>query len=83
MEEGKEGSDEGVCMDGEDQPPDDLRYNGEGKKNCCFNQEHAEDKFEAINRNTSKVRSESRNTIAHSTTQAKPVDLSWTVHPQF
>ena len=33
MSEGVEGENEGVWMDGEDKPPDDLRYNGEGKKN--------------------------------------------------
>ena len=32
-------------MDREDEPPDDLRYNGEGKKNRCMNQEHTEDSF--------------------------------------
>ena len=32
MAEGMEGDNEGVCMDGEDKPPDDLRYDGEGKK---------------------------------------------------
>ena len=32
MSEGEEGEDEGLCMDGEDEPPDDLRYNREGKK---------------------------------------------------
>ena len=41
MSEGVEGDDEGVWVDGEDEPPDDLRYNGEGKKNHCKNQEHA------------------------------------------
>ena len=59
-----EGEDEGVWMDGEDDPPDDLRYNGEGKENCCINWEHAEDSFEANDRNISKVRSKIRNTIA-------------------
>ena len=57
MSEGVEGVDEGVWMDGQDYPPDDLSYNGEGKKSCCMNQEHAEDIFEANYRNTSKVRS--------------------------
>ena len=28
MSEGEEGGDEGIWMDGEDNPPDDLRYNG-------------------------------------------------------
>ena len=28
MAEGEEGYNEGVWMDGEDEPPDDLRYNG-------------------------------------------------------
>ena len=70
-------------MDGEDDTPDNLRYNGEGKKNCCMNREHAEDSFEAINCNISKVRSEIRNIIVHSTTQAKPIDLSRTAHLQF
>ena len=70
-------------MDGEDEQPDDLRYNGEGKKLCCMNREHAEDSFEANNRNISKFRSESRNTIVQSKTQAKPIDLSRTAHPQF
>ena len=51
-------------MNGDDELPDDLRYNGEGKKNCCINQEHAEDSFEASNFNISKVRSESCNKIA-------------------
>ena len=46
MTEGVEGNNEGVWIEGEDEPPDDLRYNGEGKKNCCINREHAEDSFE-------------------------------------
>ena len=70
-------------MDGEDEPPDDLEYNGEGKKNICIKREHAEDSFEASNRNISKVRSKIRNTIAQPKTQAKPVDLSRTAHSQF
>ena len=41
MVEGVEGGNEGVWMDGEDEPPDDLRYNGEGKKNRCMNREHS------------------------------------------
>ena len=45
-------------------------------------QEHAEDSFEASYRNTRKVRSEIRNTIAQSTTHAKPIDLIQTNHPQ-
>ena len=32
MSEGVEGEYEGVCMNGEDEQPDDLRCNGEGKK---------------------------------------------------
>ena len=28
MAEGVEGGNEGVCMDGEDDTPDELRYNG-------------------------------------------------------
>ena len=32
MSEGVKVDDEGVFMNGEDDPPDDLRYNGEGKK---------------------------------------------------
>ena len=32
MAEGEEGVDEVIWMDEEDYPPDDLRYNGEGKK---------------------------------------------------
>ena len=55
-------------MDGEDEPHDDLRYNGEGNKNRCMNREHAEDSFEANNRNISKIRSESCNTIVQSKT---------------
>ena len=42
MKEGEERDDEGIWMDGEDVQPDDLRYNGEGKKNCCNTREHAE-----------------------------------------
>ena len=68
MEEEDEGDDERMCMNREDDPPDDLRYNGEGKKNCCINLEHAEDIFEAINCNISKVRSKSCNKIAQSKT---------------
>ena len=63
ISEGEEGDDEGVWMDGGNEKPDDLRYNGEGKKNRCINREHAEDSFEAINCNTRKVRSKTRNTI--------------------
>ena len=40
MAEGVEGDEIDVWMDEDDVPPDDLRYNGEGKKNCCMNQEH-------------------------------------------
>ena len=70
-------------MDGEDEPPDDLRYNGEGNKNRYMKREYAEDSFEASNCKTINVRSKSRNTILQSKTQAKPIDLSWTAHPQF
>ena len=70
-------------MDGEDDPLYDLRYNREDKKNCCINREHAEEGFEAISCNISKVRSKSRNTIAQSKTQAKPIDLIQTAHPEF
>ena len=70
-------------MDGEEKTPDDLRYNGEGNKNRCMNQEHAEDIFEANNCNIIKVKSEIRNTIVHLKTQAKPINLSPTAHPQF
>ena len=63
MVEWEEGYDGGVWMDGEDDPPDDLRYNGEGKKNHYMNQEHVEDSFEVNNRNISKVRSKSRNKL--------------------
>ena len=45
MAEWVERGDECVWMDGEDELPDDLRYNGEGKKNCCMNRENAEDSF--------------------------------------
>ena len=83
IEERVEGGDDGVLMDGEDDPPDDLRYNREGKKNRCMNQEHAEDSYEANNHIISKVRSKSRNTIVQSKTQAKPINLSLTAHPQF
>ena len=51
-------------MDGEEEPPDELRYNGEGKKNCCINQEHAEESFEVRNHNISKVMSKTHNKIA-------------------
>ena len=68
-------------MDGEDNTPDNLRYNIEGTKNRCITQEHAEDSFEARGRYTSKVKSKSRNEIAHSTTMAKPINLIRTAHP--
>ena len=55
-------------MDGEDEPPDDISYNVEGKKNSCMNREHAEDTFEANNRNISKVRSKNRSRIVQSKT---------------
>ena len=45
ISEGEEGGDEGVWMDGEDDPPDKLRYNGEGKIFLYINREHAEDSF--------------------------------------
>ena len=83
ISEGEEGDDEGVWMDGGNEKPDDLRYNGEGKKNRCINREHAEDSFEARNHNIVKVRSKRRNKIAQSTTKAKPIDLSQTAHSQF
>ena len=41
MIEGEEGGDEGVCMDDEDDQPDDLKYYGEGKKKHCTTREHA------------------------------------------
>ena len=69
-------------MDGEDNPPYDLRYNGEFNKNSCMYLDHAEDSFEANNRNIIKVRSKSRNKIVQSKTQAKPIDLSRTAHPK-
>ena len=47
-----------------------------------MNREHAEDIFEATNHNISKVRSKSRNKIVQSKTQAKPIELGWTAHPQ-
>ena len=55
-------------MDGEDNLPDDLRYNGEGKKSRCINRDHAEDSFEASSLNTSKVKRKTLNIIAQSTT---------------
>ena len=82
MEKGVEGDDECICMDGKDEPPDDLRYNGEGNKNRCINWEYAEESFEVSYHKISKVRSASRNKIAQSKTQAKPIDLSRTAHPQ-
>ena len=82
MAEEEEGGDEGICIDGEDTPPDNLRYNGEGKESRCINREQAEKKFEASNFNISKVRSKSCNTIARSKTQAKSIKLSRTTHPQ-
>ena len=57
ISEGVDGDDESVWMDGEDEPPDDLRYNGEVRENCYMNREHAEDSFESNNHNISKVRS--------------------------
>ena len=70
-------------MDGEDEPPDYLRYNGEGKKIRSINREHAEDSFEASNHSISKVKGKSRNTIVQSKTQTKPIKLNRTAHPQF
>ena len=52
-----------------------------GRKKC-INQEHAEDSFEASYCNIIKFRSEICNTIEQSKTQAKPIDLSQTSHPQ-
>ena len=69
-------------MDEEEEPPDNLRYNGEGKKNCCIIREHAEDSFEASNCNTSRVITEIRIAIVQLTKQANPIDLSGTAHPQ-
>ena len=69
-------------MDGEEYPPDDFRYNGEGKKNRCITWEHAEESFEAGNQNIRKVRSEIRSTIAQSNTQDKLIDSSRASHPQ-
>ena len=71
-----------LWIDGENYPHDELRYNGEGKKNSCINREHAEDIFEARNRNTSKVISKSCNNIAQSTTLIKPINLIWNTHLQ-
>ena len=45
MAEGGDRGDEGVWIDEEDAPPEDLRYNRDGKKNYCITQEHAEDSF--------------------------------------
>ena len=75
-----EGDNEGVWVDGEEEPPDNFRYNGKGRKNRCMNREHVEDSFEANNHNISKVRSESRNKIVQSKQKSKPIDLSWTAH---
>ena len=69
-------------MDEEDKPPDNLRYNGEGKKSYCTNREHAEDSCEAINHNTDKIRIKIRNEIVQSTNLAKPIDLRCTAYPQ-
>ena len=44
-QKGRRGDNEGVCMDGEEEPHEYLRYIIEGKKNCCITQEHAEDSF--------------------------------------
>ena len=43
MSKREEYYDEGVCMDEEDEPPYELRYNGEGKKIRCNSQEYEED----------------------------------------
>ena len=80
---GEEGGDEGVWMNGEDEPSDDLMYNGEGKKNGCITRDHVEDSIEESNRNNSRFRSKIINTIMQSTTQDKTIDLSTTSHPQF
>ena len=69
-------------MDEEDKPPDNLRYNGEGKKSYCTNREHAEDSCEAINHNTDKIRIKIRNEIVQSTKLAKPIKISRTAHPK-
>ena len=76
MTEGGDGIDKGAWKDEYDEPPDHLRYNGEGNNNYCTTQEHAEDIFEAINQNTSTVRDKSCNSISHSTELAKPLNLS-------
>ena len=55
MEEGDDGGGEGIWMVGEDEPNDDLRYDGEGNKNCCINREHSEHSFEENNCNINKV----------------------------
>ena len=81
--EGVEGNNEGVWMDGEEYPPSEIRYNGEGKKIRCMNWEHVEDSFEVNNRNISKVRRKIRNTISQSKKKDKPINLSRTDHPQF
>ena len=81
--EGVEGDYEGVLMDGEEELPDDLSYDGECEKNCCMNRENAENTFEANNCNISKVRSEIRNTIIQSKTKTKAINLSQTTHPNF
>ena len=43
MTERVEGGDELEWVFGEDDPPDDFRYNGEGKKIRCNSQEYEED----------------------------------------
>ena len=78
-----EGENEDVWTDGEDEPTDDLRYNGKGKTNSYMNWEHAEDSFEANNHNISTVRSKIRNTNEQSKTKAKTIDLNRTAHLQF
>ena len=83
MAGGVEVEDGGVQMDGEYNPPDELRYNGYDNKNHCINREHAEEIFEASNRKISKVRIKRRNTSAQSNIQAKRINLSCTAHPQF
>ena len=61
MVEGVEGDNGGVSMDGEDNPTDEIRYNGEGKKNRCMNREHAEG---SLKRTTTKLaRSEEKTAI--------------------
>ena len=48
-----------------------------------INCEHAEDSFEASNRNISKVRRKIRNKIEETNTQVKLIELNRTAHMQF